>query len=59
MNKYLLALSKYVELLRITIDRHLKFDKHVNKICSKATKNFMFSPGCKVSLLQKKNNNNF
>ena len=28
--------SKNVELLGITIDKDLKFDKHVNKICSKA-----------------------
>ena len=28
--------SKYVELLGITIDKDLKFDKYVNKICSKA-----------------------
>ena len=31
--------SKNVELLGITIDKDLKFDKHVNKICSKANKN--------------------
>ena len=28
--------SNYVKLLRVTIDRDLKFDKYVLKICSKA-----------------------
>ena len=36
-NKLILE-SKNVELLEITIDKGLKFDKHVNKICSKANK---------------------
>ena len=30
--------SKYVELLGITIDKDLKFDKKVNEICSKANR---------------------
>ena len=28
--------SNDVKLLGVTIDRHLKFDKHVLKLCSKA-----------------------
>ena len=30
--------SKTVKLLRITIDKELKFDKYVNQVCSKANK---------------------
>ena len=30
--------SKNIELLGITTDKYLKFDKHVNKICSKANR---------------------
>ena len=30
--------SKNAELLGITIDKDLKFEKHVNKICSKANR---------------------
>ena len=30
--------SKNIELLGITIEKDLKFDKHVNKICSKANR---------------------
>ena len=30
--------SAYVKLLRVTIDKELRFDKHVPKICSKASR---------------------
>ena len=30
--------SKIVELLGITIDKDLKYDKHMHKICSKANR---------------------
>ena len=30
--------SKTVKLLGITIDKELKFDKHINQVCSKANK---------------------
>ena len=30
--------SKTVKLLRITIDKELKFDKHINQVCSMANK---------------------
>ena len=45
--------SKNVELLGITIDENLKFDKHM-KYVQRQTENLMFSLGCKVSCLQKK-----
>ena len=36
--RFLYREIKNVELLDITIDKDLKFDKHVSKICSKANR---------------------
>ena len=43
--------NENVEFLGITIDKDLKFDKHVNKYVQRQTENLMFSLGCKVSYL--------
>ena len=43
--------SKNVELLGITIDKDLKFDKQVNEICSKANRKLNIL-GCKAFCLQ-------
>ena len=39
IGKDLIWESSYVRLLGVTIDRDLKFDKHVVKLCTKPTKN--------------------
>ena len=51
--------SKNVELLGITIDKDLKIDQHVNKICSKVNRKLNVPCRMRSFLSAGKENNNF